>query len=169
MRALPDRNVIDVEVRRGHLPSQWPLLVRDWITRGSDRIVWHRALFYEALSLLTCIGVMLLGVTLTVEGEGALLKNVGAGVGLLAFLLYVSFGQSVSLKAPIGLFWVSALIERATGGSVQAGYGGHTRRQSPPSSPQAPSPSPEALQTATGDAALRAAIAEEIRLLRSGD
>lgn len=123
MKALPNRLVIDVKFRRWTLVSQWPVLAHEWVWRGSGEPgVWPmlrsfaRASFVATLLVAINFGTLYATFWLTAPIE--LVFGSEDAHAWSAFILAMagigSTNFSVESGKPIGLFWVAALLERAT-------------------------------------------------------
>jgi hypothetical protein len=118
VKHLEDRSAIDVSFTRGHLVSQWPLMLHEWLFAKQSARDWPGML--ESWLRVTIAMVLLFALQFGslwalgyVAGLTGLPAMYGAALAISAFaVLYGSFLLSVRLHKPVGLFWLAALIER---------------------------------------------------------
>lgn len=102
---LQDRSVIDVEIRRAHLISQWPLLFTEWLERGPPA----RRLAAACAAAGLCAA--LLFAPLLLVRNVAMPAPLGWAVLAGGFAVAISFMYSVHGR-PVGVFALALMLER---------------------------------------------------------
>ncbi len=156
MTAIGPSRVIDAEARRAHLPSQWPLMARDWALRfqGAPGARGGAIAFARQLMLLAalCAAIAAIGLLAVWGADGGGPREILAPIVIALLAFYASFGVSMAIGRPAGLFWISALIEQTQVRKARA-PGGRAHR--PAHRRRAASNSLPAPRRATADARSR--------------